>query len=143
MKRNEIKKVLKPLIKECIKEVLFEEGVLKGVISEVVKGTRSLQPDSRMQEQQEKQTKLLEEEQAQARWKTQMESRKRLLNATGIGSVDVFEGTEPLSEGASSSGHPGAQGPLSGVAPGDPGFDISGIMAVGAGKNWQKLAKGQ
>ena len=43
MKRNELKKVLKPLIKECIKEVIFEEGVLSGLISEVLKGTSGSQ----------------------------------------------------------------------------------------------------
>ncbi|NDI03614.1 MAG: hypothetical protein EBY77_05560, partial [Rhodobacteraceae bacterium] len=30
--------VLKPLIKECIKEAIFEEGVLSGLIKEVVSG---------------------------------------------------------------------------------------------------------
>ena len=39
MKRSELKQVLKPLIKECIKEVLFEDGVLSGIISEVIRGT--------------------------------------------------------------------------------------------------------
>ena len=39
MNREELKKTLRPLIKECIKEVIFEEGVLSGIISEVVKGT--------------------------------------------------------------------------------------------------------
>ena len=38
MKRSELKEVLKPLIKECIKEVLFEDGVLSGIIAEVVTG---------------------------------------------------------------------------------------------------------
>ena len=43
MKKQELKKVLKPLIKECIKEVIFEEGVLSGLINEVVTGL-SVQP---------------------------------------------------------------------------------------------------
>ena len=38
MKKNELKQVLKPLIKECIKECIFEEGVLSGIITEVVSG---------------------------------------------------------------------------------------------------------
>ena len=38
MKKDQLKKVLKPLIKECIKEAIFEEGVLSGLISEVVQG---------------------------------------------------------------------------------------------------------
>ena len=39
MKKDELKKVLKPLIKECIKEVIFEEGTLSTIIREVVDGT--------------------------------------------------------------------------------------------------------
>ena len=42
MKKNELKKILKPLIKECIKEVIFEEGALS-IITEVVKGTSGSQ----------------------------------------------------------------------------------------------------
>ena len=38
MKRDELKKILKPLIKECIKEVIFEEGVLSTLVSEAVIG---------------------------------------------------------------------------------------------------------
>tara|TARA_R110000824_G_scaffold188779_2_gene370129 strand:- start:686 stop:1117 length:432 start_codon:yes stop_codon:yes gene_type:complete len=143
MKRNELKKVLKPLIKECIKEVLFEEGVLSGIISEVVRGagtSQAIPVDNRtLRKKQEKQASLLEEERAQTRWKTDMEARKRLLDATGINSVDVFEGTTPLTEGAA----PSAQGPLAGVAPEDAGIDISGIMDVGSSRNWSRLAKGK
>jgi hypothetical protein len=42
MKKEELKKILKPLVRECvnesIKEVLLESGLLKTVISEVLKG---------------------------------------------------------------------------------------------------------
>ena len=38
MNKQELKKILKPLIKECIKEVIFDDGVLSGIISEVVQG---------------------------------------------------------------------------------------------------------
>ncbi len=43
MKKNELKKILKPLIKECVKEVIFEEGALSTIISEVMKGTSGTQ----------------------------------------------------------------------------------------------------
>ena len=43
MNKDQLKKTLRPLIKECIKEVIFEEGVLSGIISEVVKGTGTKQ----------------------------------------------------------------------------------------------------
>ena len=38
MKKDELKKILKPLIKECIKEVMFEQGTLSAIVSEVVQG---------------------------------------------------------------------------------------------------------
>ena len=38
MKKEELKKVLKPLIKECIKEVMFEDGTLSTIIAEVAVG---------------------------------------------------------------------------------------------------------
>ena len=34
MKKSELKNI----IKECVREVIFEEGMLSGIISEVVKG---------------------------------------------------------------------------------------------------------
>ncbi len=43
MNKEKLKATLRPLIKECIKEVIFEEGVLSGIISEVVKGTGAQQ----------------------------------------------------------------------------------------------------
>ena len=42
MKKDELKKVLKPLVKQCINEVLLEEGLLSTVIAEVMKGTNLL-----------------------------------------------------------------------------------------------------
>ena len=41
MKRSEFKNKVKPIIRECIKEILFEEGVLSGIISEVIKNTNN------------------------------------------------------------------------------------------------------
>lgn len=37
MKKEDLKKFLKPIIQECIKEVLLEEGVLSNIIKEVNK----------------------------------------------------------------------------------------------------------
>ena len=47
----------------------------------------------------------------------------------------MFKGVEPLSEGS-----PSQQGPLAGVDSGDPGVDISGIVALG-GNHWKQLVK--
>ena len=38
MKKNDLKKIIKPLVKECIHEVLLEEGLLSGIVSEVAQG---------------------------------------------------------------------------------------------------------
>ena len=38
MKKDELKKLIKPLVKECIHEVLLEEGLLSSIVSEVAKG---------------------------------------------------------------------------------------------------------
>ena len=149
MKRNELKKILKPLIRQCIKEVIFEEGVLSNIITEVVRGTQPLNNSSRAFQKpqiQEPQNNLHSESQQQEiyqeRWKQQQERKRKLLDATGFAGVDLFEGTEPLSQGGSLNESANtAQGALSGMAPGDPGVDISGIMAIG-GKSWNKLAKG-
>ena len=132
MKKNELKKILKPLIKECIKEVMFEEGTLSTIISEVVKGTSSQQIfESKTQESKldfiEQEKKLQEAK----------ERKRKLLDSIGrdaYNGVNLFEGTTPAP--ASSSGH--GRGPLDGVAPNDPGVDINGIMAI-ANRDWGKM----
>jgi hypothetical protein len=143
MKKSQLKSTLKPLIKECIKEVLFEEGVLSGIISEVVKGTQPLVTSSRPTLQTEqKQPSINPEEQKrilEQKWEQEQERKRKLLDATGFKGVDLFEGTEPLSKGGDPAGTSSAQGSLAGIAPGDAGIDISGIMAVGNGEKWKNL----
>ena len=131
MKRNELKKVLKPLIKECIKEVIFDEGVLSGLISEVMKGTKGTstsQPVAKAAPQpvvtSKKQDPL-------------KQIRKNLTEAIGkeaYGGVDVFEGLEPISKGPAPGSTP-VSSPLQTYAPNDAGVDISAIVS---GK-WKNL----
>jgi hypothetical protein len=67
------------------------------------------------------------------------ESRKQLLDAIGndsYGGVDLFEGTSPAP--AQQSPEMQASSPLGGVAPGDAGIDISGIVGLG-GHKWKAL----
>ena len=139
MNKAELKKTLKPLIKECIKEVIFEEGVLSGIISEVVKGTGSQRI---VEHQQPIQQQPQIDYEAQER--KRKEQRRKVLDSIGRDSyngVDLFEGTQPLNEraaGRTASPH-GAKA-LDGVAPNDPGVDLSAF-----GMNpalWSKLAKG-
>jgi len=132
MKRNELKKVLKPLIKECIKEVVFDEGVLSGLISEVVKGASAPQPIAESAPQKTPQPRATSRKQDSLN-----QVRKSLTEAIGkeaYGGIDIFEGLEPISKG----GTPGASpmsSPLQTYAPSDAGVDISSLVS---GK-WKNL----
>jgi len=137
MKKNELQKVLKPLIKQCIKEVIFEEGVLSGLISEVVQGLGGQQtiveakaPEMDFSRQQ---VELQEEAKAEM-----SERRKKLEESLGGAFSGVFETTQPLARGGTVGESP-SQSPLANYAPNDPGVDISGIMSLGAGSNWKKM----
>ena len=120
---------LKNIIKECVREVIFEEGMLAGIVSEVVQGMGG----PIIQEQQRSQP------QPQNRKSSQIaETKKRVLDAMGGNSYEnlkdrfknpeLFEGTQPIQE---SNG----KGALSGVAPNDPGVDITNIPGFGSWSN--------
>jgi hypothetical protein len=126
MKKSELKNI----IKECVKEVIFEEGVLSGIITEVVQGLGS-------------QSVIRESGKVEASPKTKQrlsETRKQMLDAVASNSYEatknrfanpeLFEGTRPITESNGKS-------PLSGVAPSDPGVDISNIPGFG---NWSSVA---
>ena len=142
MNKAELKKTLKPLIKECIKEVIFEEGVLSGIISEVMKGTGT----QRIVETQTQPTYQKPQIDHEAKQRKLKEQRRRVLDSIGKDSyngVDLFEGTTPMSsrDSGRSSGSPQGAKALDGVAPNDPGVDLS---AFGSSSNlWSKLAKGK
>tara|TARA_R110000824_G_scaffold112153_15_gene261227 strand:- start:2407 stop:2814 length:408 start_codon:yes stop_codon:yes gene_type:complete len=134
MNKNELKKVLKPLIKECIKECIFDEGVLSGIITEVVAGleTRRVvtegvtitKADDRSEEIRKK-----EEE-----YERQRQERIKRLNETMSDKVgiSIFEGTAPSAP--ETSGH----GSLAGTDPGDAGVNIEGILGL-VGNKWKSL----
>lgn len=141
MNKEQLRKTLKPLIKECIKEVIFEEGVLSGIISEVVKGTGG----QRIVETQTQPTYQKPQIDQEAQQRKLREQRRRMLDSIGSNAyngVDLFEGTKPLSQQAAgkSSGNHGSKA-LEGVAPNDPGVDISAFGMSSA--IWSKLAKGK
>jgi len=134
MKKNELKKILKPLIKECIKEVIFEEGALSTIISEVMKGTSGSQPIVEVKAHQPKQDFAREEK----KLKEAKERKRKLLDSIGTDAyngVNLFEGTTP----APAQKQQG-QGPLDGIAPSDPGVDISSIFSGHSANIWQKLS---
>ena len=146
MKKSELKQILKPLVKQCVKEALLEEGVLSSIISEVIAGFKPLLTEIHHGTAQEPETaapahreEFLEQQRAEfGEEKRRMlkEHKRKVLDAAGFG-TEIFEGVEPLSTGGDLNSAP-SHSPLSDVDPGDPGVDISGIMALGNTK-WNKL----
>lgn len=139
MKKQELQKILKPLIKECIKEVIFEEGVLSNLIKEVAVGFGSQQTivEAKAPEPEydfSRQRVELQEEAQQA----MREKKRKLEESLGGGFEGIFEGVEPISQAGSVSDKP-SSGPLANYAPNDAGVDISGLMALGGGKNWKNM----
>ena len=127
MKKSDLKKI----IKECVREVILEEGMLSGIVSEVVLGMGG----PVIQERQQIQSQQRPKASAQI-----AETKKRVLDAMGNNSYEnlknrfknpeLFEGTQPIQEG-------NGKGALSGVAPNDPGVDISSIPGFGS---WSSVA---
>ena len=139
MKKTELKRVLKPLIKQCVREVLLEEGMLSGVVSEVVVGLSPLLAENKTAPYRNQNNNMAQQQKAElAEEKRRMikEQKRKVLDATGFGS-EIFEGLEPLASGGApdETATPGA---LAGVDPADSGVDISGIVALG-GHKWNKL----
>ena len=139
MKRNELKKVLKPLIKECIKEVIFEEGVLSGLISEVLKGTSGSQLVSEATQKTPQNPKThMGLGNGRVKQNSNLNKvRKSLAEAIGkdaYGGVDIFEGVQPISK-AGTPGPAAPSSPLQTYAPNDAGVDISAIF----NPNWKNL----
>ena len=139
MNKAELKKILKPLIKECIKEVIFEDGTLSTIISEVMKGTSGQQVVTeakytpRLENKQEKNAR------AHRKQNQLKEQKRKMLDAIGknaYNGVNLFEGTTPMTPPRGKSSPQGAKA-LDGVAPSDPGVDISSFASSGV---WKKLA---
>ena len=134
MKKDDLKKVLKPLIKECIKEVIFEEGALSTIISEVMKGTSQTQQIVEVKRE-EKTNKSNQKSMEKLK-----ERKRKILDSIGkdaYNGVNLFEGTTPAPAPASTQG----QGPLSGVSADDAGVDISTIFSDNSSAIWKKLSR--
>ena len=140
MSSKEIKKILKPLIRECIKECLFEEGVLSGIIKEVVSGTQNVVSESTSLQNNVVSENLFKQKQLEEEYETERQKRIKRLNETmskNYGGADIFEGVTPAAPEVSSASAHGSS-PLAGIAPGDKGVDISGIVGLAKGK-WKDL----
>jgi len=139
MKREELKRLIKPIVKECITESLIEEGILSSVVSEVMKGMAPTIMESAPAPVPVRDNSIALQEAQDRRLRQAKESRKKLLDAIGndsYGGTDLFEGTTPAPAQQSPEAH--AASPLGSVAPGDPGIDISGIIGLG-GHKWKAL----
>ena len=133
MNKEQLKNTLRPMIKECIKEVIFEEGILSSIISEVVKGTAQPLVESHQPTYHQPQVDY------EARQRQEKERRRKMLDSIGrdaYNGVDLFEGTQPLRESKSSAPH-GSKA-LDGIAPNDPGVNLSALGVNTA--IWSKLA---
>jgi hypothetical protein len=139
MKKEQLQKILKPLIKECIKEMIFEEGILSNLIKEVAVGIGSQQTivEAKVSEPEHdfsRQRVELQEETLQA----MREKKRKLEESLGGGFEGIFDNVDPISS-PGSTGKNSSNSPLSNYTPDDAGVDISGIMALGGGKNWKNM----
>lgn len=135
MKKNDLKKLIKPLVKECIHEVLLEEGLLSNIVSEVAKG---IQGNLVAETQTPQPTRARERLPKVDKTKQILEQRKKMMAAVGADAyngVDLFEGTEPLSSHEATTN---AAGSVDLGNPRDAGVDISSIMG-GASKIWKAM----
>ena len=124
MNRAEFKKILKPLIRQTVKEVMLEEGMLSGIVTEVVRGMNSsLVVESKTSSSQAG----LEEKYERDR----QERIRRLNESAKINETNVFKDTQQIKDNA-------GQGPLAGTDPSDKGVDISGILNIADGK-WKHM----
>lgn len=134
MNKKELTRVLKPLIKDCIKEVIFEEGVLSGLINEVVTGlesrrvvTEGVTITSKKGPDPEELRRREEEYE-----KNRQEKIRRLNESMKVNGVDVFEGTKQILDS------PSGPSPMSGVRPGDAGVNLESLIGA-ASKKWKHL----
>ena len=140
MKKDDLKKLIKPLVKECIHEVLLEEGLLSNVVSEVAKGmqgnliveTQQKQPNDLFKE--DLHTKRKSEE-AKVKMRDHRERLMSSINAGAYNGVDLFENTEPMSQ--QETAEPKA-GSVDLGNPRDAGVDISSMMGS-ASKLWKAM----
>ena len=129
MKKNDLKKMLKPLIKECVQEMILEEGLITNVVSEVMAGMQGQVITEKRQAapQNNFEDNMIKEKSAAARKKLQ-EHRRKLMDAIGKDSyngVDLFENVEPMKQQTAPTPRAGA---VDVGDPNDAGVDISSIL---------------
>ncbi len=127
--------------------MMLEEGLLSGVVSEVLIGIQETQPlptvehrSPTFREAAPAEDEYMLKERQQSKKRKLNEQRRQMLDAIGkdaYNGVDLFEGTTPISRAGSPGTAASPSGPLSDMDPGDPGVDISSLF--GASAAWKKL----
>ncbi len=142
MKKNELKRLIKPVVKECIHEVLLESGLLTNIVSEVAQGMNA----NVIVETKQKQSDALFNEDLQMKKQVQKSNeqlrqhRKKLMDSIGADAyngVNLFESTEPLTNREATSTGPKA-GAVDLGDPSDAGVDISSLIG-GASQIWKAM----
>jgi hypothetical protein len=138
MKKSDLKQLIKPLVKECIHEVLIEEGLLSNVVSEVAKGMQATvimeraSPPVRVAEH-----AATVRDNGSVREKIN-EHRTKLMesiNSDAYNGIDLFEGTDPMSNHEAATPKGGA---VDLGNPRDSGVDIS-AWTGNASKIWKAI----
>jgi hypothetical protein len=139
MKKEQLQKILKPLIKECIKEMIFEEGILSNLIKEVAVGIGSQQTivEARVSEPEHDFSRQRVELQEEAQ-RAMADKKRKLEESLGGSFKGIFDNVDPIKP-SGPTGKNSSNSPLSSYTPDDAGVDISGIMALGGGKNWKNM----
>tara|TARA_R110002073_G_scaffold336277_1_gene531693 strand:+ start:571 stop:993 length:423 start_codon:yes stop_codon:yes gene_type:complete len=139
MKKNDLKKIIKPLVKECINEILIEEGLLSSVVSEVAAG---LSAASVLSESTPAPTPVVRKESRVATAKNTKkqinEYRRQLMDSIGsdaYNGVDLFEGTAPMNSYEAASPKAGS---VDLGDPADSGVNISSLVGD-ASKIWRAM----
>jgi len=99
MKKEELKKVLKPVIEECIRELIFEKGALSSIINEV-RGSSVQTVIKEDKSYQQKETEFIKKKTQETNNKL-MEYKKKLIDSVGkagYNGVNIFEGVQPIDE---------------------------------------------
>ena len=84
MKKEQLKKLIKPIIKECIHEVIIEEGILTKVVSEVAKGMGNVIVETKQPEVPSKPERNVNQEAIELQKKRLQERRESLHPLLGM-----------------------------------------------------------
>ena len=136
MKKDDLKKLIKPLVKECIHEVLLEEGLLSSVVAEGAKGLQGGLITERAPSRPAAAAPPRQRQASKNRAKLK-EHRQKLMdsiNSDAYNGVDLFEGSTPMASQQSAT--PAGTTDLGN--PADSGVDISSLLGDSS-KIWRAI----